>query len=56
MSTALNGLTLEMSTGMKLTAKANVLEVLRRFITDLPRTKKTAFRGLVQFGFYKKRV
>jgi len=56
MSTALNGLTLELSTGMKLTAKANVLEVLRRFITDLPRTKKRAFEGLVQFGFYKKRV
>lgn len=56
MSTALNGLTLELSTGMKLTAKANVLEVLRRTITDLPKTKKTAFRGLVEFGFYKKRV
>lgn len=56
MSTALNGLTLELSTGMKLTAKANVLEVLRRTIIDLPKTKKTAFRGLVEFGFYKKRV
>ena len=56
MSMALNGLTLEMSTGMKLTAKANMLEVLRRYIIDLPKTKKTAFRGLVQHGFYKKRV
>jgi len=56
MSTALNGLKLEMSTGMKLTAKANVLEVLRRYIFSLPRTKKRAFRILVQNGFYKKRV
>jgi hypothetical protein len=56
MSTALNGLTLEMSTGMKLTAKANVLEVLRRYFFSLPRTKKRAFRILVQNGFYKKRV
>lgn len=56
MSTALNGLKLELSTGMKLTAKANVLEVIRRTVVDLPKTKKTAFRGLVEFGFYKKRV
>jgi hypothetical protein len=41
---------------MKLTAKANVLEVIRRTVVDLPKTKKTAFRGLVEFGFFKKRV
>lgn len=56
MATALNGLKLELSTGLKLTAKVNVLEVIRRTIIDLPKTKKTAFRGLVEFGFYKKRV
>ena len=55
MSMALNGLTLEMATGAKLTAKVNVLEVLRRYIVSLPRTKKRAFRLLVQNGFYKKR-